>query len=252
MGHEFAGVVAEVGPECRGFQPGDRVTAPFILSCGHCAECRAGQPTTCDSQQVIGFSFWGAFAERLAIPKADFNLVRVPETLSFTAAAGMGCRVTTAWRGLVDRAKLAPGEWLAVHGSGGVGLSATMIASALGARVLAIDIDNAALAKAQEMGATDVLNVSGVADVGEAVREITKGGAHVSMEALGITATFENSLKSLRKLGRHVQVGMPVLRCTALNDYCMIAHLRAGCGKNVSGKKVSGQMVRDKTSAEKW
>ena len=148
MGHEFAGVVLETGPECRGFTPGDRVTAPFILGCGHCADCRAGQPTVCNRQEVIGFTYSGAFAERLAIPRADFNLVRLPENLEFADAAGMGCRVTTAWRALADRGALAPGEWVAVHGAGGVGLSAVMIAAALGARVLAVDISKDALAKA--------------------------------------------------------------------------------------------------------
>ena len=210
MGHEMAGEIVEVGAECRGFKIGDRVTAPFILGCGHCPDCRAGHPTICDHQQVIGFSFWGAFAELVAIPHADFNLVALPDALDYVDAAGMGCRVTTAWRGLVDRAQLAPGEWVAVHGSGGVGLSAVLIASALGARVLAVDVSEAALDMARAMGANAVLNVSGIANVGEAVRQITGGGAHVSIDGLGIAATFDNSLRSLRKLGRHVQIGMPV------------------------------------------
>ena len=209
MGHEFAGEVIEVGAECRGFKTGDRVTAPFILGCGHCPDCTGGEPTACNFQDVIGFTFWGAFAERIAIPRADFNLVHLPENLPFDQAAGMGCRVTTAWRGLVDRAKVQPGEWVSIHGSGGVGLSATLIASALGARVLAIDVNDEALKTAQELGADAVLNVSGIEDVGEAVREITQGGAQVSLDALGIKQTFDNSLRSLRKMGRHVQIGMP-------------------------------------------
>jgi len=217
MGHEFAGVVAEVGPDCHGFAPGDRVTAPFILGCGHCPDCRAGEPTICATQEVIGFTFWGAFAERLALPRADFNLVRLPDALAFDAAAGMGCRVTTAWRGLVDRAAIKPGEWVAIHGAGGVGLSAVMIASALGARVLAVDINDAALAQAETMGATAVLNASDVSDVGGAVRDLTGGGVDVSVEGLGTAATFENSLRSLRKLGRHVQIGMPVGRHETVN-----------------------------------
>ncbi|MCR9257869.1 MAG: zinc-dependent alcohol dehydrogenase family protein [Alphaproteobacteria bacterium] len=212
MGHEFAGEILAVGAECRGFSVGDRVTAPFILGCGHCPECRAGEPTVCDAQQVIGFSFWGAFAEQVTIPRADFNLVRLPDSLGYVEAAAMGCRVTTAWRALTDRARLAPGEWVAVHGSGGVGLSAILIAAGLGARVLAIDIDDGALDKAREMGANAVLNVAGMENVGEAVRDLTDGGAHVAIDGLGTADTFENALRSLRKLGRHVQVGMPVGR----------------------------------------
>lgn len=209
MGHEFAGIVAEVGPECRGIAPGDRVTAPFILGCGHCATCRAGEPTACDAQQVIGFTMFGAFAERLPVPRADYNLVPLPDALDFVAAAGMGCRVTTAYRGIVDRARLAPGEWVAIHGCGGVGLSAVMIAAALGARVLAVDVNDSALAMARQLGATAVLDAGGE-DVGAAVRDLTGGGAQVSVDALGITETFDNSLRSLAKLGRHVQIGMPV------------------------------------------
>ena len=209
-GHEFAGVVAETGPECRRFAVGDRVTAPFILACGHCADCLGGDATVCSDQHVVGFSAWGAFAERVAVPRADFNMVHLPETLDFTAAAGMGCRVTTAFRGLVDRARLQPGEWLAIHGCGGVGLSATMIGAALGASVLAVDVNDDALELARGFGASAVLNVTGLNNVGDAVRDLTGGGAHVSIDALGVTQTFHNSIAGLRKLGRHVQIGQPL------------------------------------------
>ena len=209
MGHEFAGVVAEVGPQCHGFSVGDRVTAPFVLGCGQCATCLGGSPTACDQQRLIGFTQWGAFAEQLAVQHADFNLVRLPDAVDFAEAAGMGCRVTTAWRGIHDRAALQEGEWLAVHGCGGIGLSAIMLARVLGARVVAIDVSDAALDKARELGAEYVINPRGLSDVGDAVRTVTDGGAHVSIDAMGISSTFDNSLRSLRTLGRHVQIGMP-------------------------------------------
>ncbi len=209
-GHEYAGVVEEVGADCRRFKPGDRVTAPFILACGDCPDCLTGDPTVCDHQHIVGFSSWGAFAERVAVPHADFNLVALPDGMSSTVAAGMGCRVTTAFRGLIDRARLQPGEWLAVHGCGGVGLSAVMIAAAIGAPVLAVDVNDDALQMAHELGATATLNVTGTNNVGEAVRDLTDGGAHVSIDALGISETFHNSIYGLRKLGRHVQIGLPL------------------------------------------
>jgi len=209
-GHEFAGVIAETGPRCTRWRSGERVTAPFILACGDCPDCLGGDPTVCNHQHVAGFSSWGAFAELIAVPHADFNLVRIPEALDFTETAGMGCRVTTSFRALVDRARLQPGEWLAVHGCGGVGLSAVMIGRAMGARVVAVDVNDAPLAMAKTLGAAATLNVTGISDVGGALHDLMDGGAHVSLDALGVTATFHNSIRSLRKLGRHVQIGMPV------------------------------------------
>lgn len=216
-GHEFAGIVESAGKRCSRWKKGDRVTAPFILACGECPDCRGGDPTVCNHQHVTGFSSWGAFAEFVAVPHADFNVVRLPDELDFAVAAGIGCRVSTSFRALVDRARLQPGEWLAVHGCGGVGLAAVMIGVAMGATVVAIDINDEALNAAEALGASVLINASGTADVAAAVREATGGGAHVSLDALGITETFHNSIRSLRKLGWHVQIGMPVGKHVAPN-----------------------------------
>jgi alcohol dehydrogenase len=209
LGHELAGVVVAVGGNCDGFEIGQRVTAPVIMGCGHCPTCRSGETTACSDQFVIGFTAPGAFAQYIAIPNADANVVVIPENISFEDAAALGCRTTTAFRGVVDRGKVRPGEVLAVHGCGGVGLSAVMIGKAVGALVVAVDIVPEKLSLATEIGADFVLNAQQVPDVGEAIREITAGGAHVSIEALGSTQTLLNSLRCLRKLGRHVQLGQP-------------------------------------------
>lgn len=209
-GHEMAGVIVEAS-STSGWTVGERVTAPFILGCGQCVDCRGGEPTLCAHQHVMGFSGPGAFAEYVAVPHASFNLVRLPDAIGFSAAAAMGCRVTTAYRALVERGRLAPGEWLCVHGCGGVGLSAVMIARAIGARVVAVDVNAAALALAERFGAAATLDAAALADgLTGAVHDATDGGAHVSVDALGHGSTFANSLRSLRRGGRHVQIGMPV------------------------------------------
>ncbi|MEP0745032.1 MAG: zinc-dependent alcohol dehydrogenase family protein [Anderseniella sp.] len=209
-GHELAGIVVDVGPDCRHFRKGDRVTVPVILGCGQCPCCRAGNLTICDDQYVVGFNGWGAFAERVAIPLADANVLKLPDNISDEVAAALGCRTTTSFSAVVDKAAVKPGEVLAVHGCGGVGLSSIMIGAAVGATVIAVDIIDEKLELAKQVGATHTINAARTNDVGEAIRDLTGGGADASIEALGITDTLHNSLRCLKKLGRHVQIGQPL------------------------------------------
>jgi alcohol dehydrogenase len=206
-GHEFAGTVETVGRDVTRWSGGERVTVPFVCACGVCEPCMAGDHQVCDNQFQPGFTHWGSFAELVAIGRADVNLVRLPDEVDFVTAASLGCRFATAYRAVVSQGRLQPGEWLAVHGCGGVGLSAVMIAVAAGARVVAVDISDAALAAATELGAEAVVNGS-ADDVPRRVVAATRGGAHVSIDALGSTATCLNSIGSLRKRGRHIQVGL--------------------------------------------
>ena len=205
-GHEYCGRVLEAGPDAT-FSVGDVVVAPFILACGACPECRSGHQTTCLDQRLPGFVEPGAFAERVAVPR-DHNLARLPEGMSPALAAALGCRVTTAWHALTGRAALRAGEWLAVHGTGGVGLSAALLGRAMGARVVVVDVVRGKLDHALALG-IDAAVMAGERTA-EAIRDLTDGGAHVSVEALGIPATVNASLRCLRPRGRHVQVGMPV------------------------------------------
>lgn len=204
-GHEFAGTVAEVGPEVRSVAVGDRVTAPFVNGCGRCEWCRTGQAQVCPDQTQPGFTGPGSFAEQVVVPAADLNLVRLPDEIDFVSAAALGCRFATAFRALTGHGTVAPGSWVAVFGCGGVGLSAVMIAVALGARVAAVDPSPVALTRAAELGAE--LTVAGEDPVTE-LRETTGGGAHLSLDAFGSSATAELSIRSLRRQGRHVQVGL--------------------------------------------
>ncbi len=207
-GHELAGTISAVGRDVRRFKVGDRVTVPFVSGCGHCMECRSGNQQVCEEQFQPGFTHWGSFAEYVAIDYADQNLVHLPEEISYETAASLGCRFATSFRAVVDQGRLQGGEWLAVHGCGGVGLSAIMIGAALGANVVAIDIADDKLALAKALGASVTIDSRSVVDVSEAVREVTGGGAHVSVDALGHPQTCCNSILNLRRRGRHVQVGL--------------------------------------------
>lgn len=207
-GHELAGIVEAVGKDVTKWKKGDRVTVPFVGGCGACPECYSGNQQVCDKQFQPGFTHWGSFAEYVAIHHADINLVELPETLDFATAASLGCRFVTSFRAVVDQGKVSAGQWVAVHGCGGVGLSAIMIANALGANVIAIDISNEKLDLARTLGAAAAVNATQVANVVEAVMEITKGGAHVSLDALGHPSTCFNSISNLRKRGKHIQVGL--------------------------------------------
>jgi D-arabinose 1-dehydrogenase-like Zn-dependent alcohol dehydrogenase len=207
-GHELAGVVAEVGPAVTGYAVGDRVTVPFVCGCGGCEYCLAGDAQVCPEQTQPGFTGPGSFAERVAIHAADVNLVRLPDSIDFVTAASLGCRFATAFRALTAHGRLGAGDWLAVHGCGGVGMSAVMIGAALGARVVAVDVSGAALERARGLGAEAVVDAGQDPDPPATIREITRGGAGVSIDALGSPSTAVASVRCLRRRGRHVQVGL--------------------------------------------
>jgi alcohol dehydrogenase len=204
-GHELAGVIAAVGEGVRSWRVGDRVTVPFVLGCGVCDVCRAGDAQVCPQQLQPGFTGPGSFAEQVALPRADYNLVALPDAVDMVTAASLGCRFATAFRALTVHARVRPGDWVAVVGCGGVGLSAVMIASALGARVVAVDTSARALSRARGLGAAHAVGSgSAAADV----VEITGGGAHVTVGAVGGAAAAATAVESLRRRGRHVQVGL--------------------------------------------
>jgi D-arabinose 1-dehydrogenase-like Zn-dependent alcohol dehydrogenase len=207
MGHEFCGVIEEVGPETKRWKKGDRVIIPFSQGEGTCDWCRSGHQNICDTPLVPGVAYWGGYGRYVGVPNADVNLVALPESIPFVDAASMGCRYMTAFHAIVDQGKVRAGEWVAVHGCGGVGLSAVQIASAQGANVIAVDVSDDKLEAAKKEGAAHVINASKDEPIG-AIMGLTGGGAHVSIDALGVAATCRNSVMSVRKRGRHVQVGL--------------------------------------------
>jgi alcohol dehydrogenase len=235
LGHEPAGRVVAVGDRVDRVAVGDRVVVPFDLGCGACSACHNGRGNVCPDGLGLGFSAAapGAFAERVAVPHADYNVVSLPDGVAFTDAAALGCRFATAYQGLVNRATLRAGEWLAVYGCGGVGLSAVALGAALGARPIAVDVRSAPLAAAAELGAAETVDASEIAnrprdgdrrqgpkpgpasgdppgqpDVVDVVRGAADGGVDVSVDALGRRETARNAVASLRPRGRHVQIGL--------------------------------------------
>jgi len=197
-GHELAGTVAAIGAGVEGWQVGDRVTTPFICACGSCAECASGNQQVCPNQLQPGFNYWGSFAEYVAIPFAQVNLVRLPDELDFGTAAGLGCRFATSYRAVRQVGKVSAGETVVVYGCGGVGLSAVMIAAAAGARVIAVDTTPAALALAASYGAAETLSTTVGVDL----------AADVTFDALGSNELVQQALRALRPRGRHVQIGL--------------------------------------------
>ncbi|WP_029911490.1 zinc-dependent alcohol dehydrogenase family protein [Pelobacter seleniigenes] len=207
-GHELAGVITAIGKDVKKWTAGDRVTVPFVCGCNSCPECASGNQQVCDHQFQPGFTHWGSFAEYVSLHHADSNLVALPESIDFATAASLGCRFVTSFRAVVDQGNVTAGQWVAVHGCGGVGLSAIMIANALGANVVAVDIADDKLSLAESLGAVVAVNARTCTNVVEAIRESTKGGVHVSIDALGHPDTCFNSIGNLRKRGKHIQVGL--------------------------------------------
>lgn len=206
-GHEFAGVVHSVGSAVTSLKLGDRVVFPFVCGCGECSWCDSGNAQVCLDQWQPGFSGQGTYAEYVAIPRADFNAVLLPDSVSFDVAASLGCRFATSYRAIEYVAQLKPGETVAIFGCGGIGLAAVMIAAAAGAEVIAVDVNPLALQLASQVGAHHVLNVND-GDVVSRIQELVPDGVDASVDALGSIETSRTAVESLRVQGRHVQIGL--------------------------------------------
>lgn len=207
IGHEYCGIIEEVGSQVKNFKKGDRVICPFNFGCGTCEFCKSGHQNTCVNFEGAGFVRPGGYGQYAGVSRADLNLVALPESIPFVEAASMGCRFMTSFHGVVDQAQVSAGDWVAIHGCGGIGLAATQIATALGANVIAVDINDEALAVAKQMGALYTVNAA-KDDAPAAVVELSGGGVNVSVDALGIATTCLNSIMSLRSRGRHLQIGL--------------------------------------------
>jgi alcohol dehydrogenase len=232
-GHEFAGTVASIGDGVLRVRVGDRVVVPFVCGCGTCALCESGNAQVCPHQWQPDFNGPGSYAEFVAVPNADFNLVALPDAVTFPAAASLGCRFATAYRGVVDVAKVLADDVVAVFGCGGVGLAAVMIARSRGARVIAIDVNDAALRLASSVGANETINAA-TEDAVAAIRRLLPMGVDVTVDALGSIVTAAAAVQSLRIQGRHLQLGL--LPPAAIGDHATVPmHLVIGRELSVFG-----------------
>jgi len=215
-GHEFSGIIVSKGKGVQKLSLGDRVAVPFILSCGSCRYCSKSQPTICAKQEQPGFTQFGSFAEYVAIPRADRNVRRLPDHVSFLQAAALGCRFTTAYRAVYQQGRLQENQSVAIFGCGGLGLSCIMLAKAKQAHmIVAVDVSEQALAKARTLGATHTIRVSPgqkSEEVAKQVRDIspeTEDGVDLSLDAAGFIETSEASVYATRPGGIMIQVGLP-------------------------------------------
>jgi alcohol dehydrogenase len=115
-GHEVAGRIVAMGVGVRSWRTDERVTVAFVGACGRCRSCRRGEAQVCDDQMQVGFHRPGSFAELVAVPRAEHNLVRLPDEIPSDVAALLGCRFGTAYRAVVQHGRVESGDWLVVHG----------------------------------------------------------------------------------------------------------------------------------------
>lgn len=204
-GHEIAGTIVEIGSEIRSLSVGDSVTVPWHQACGDCASCRRAHTNTCERVGMAGFGgYTGGYAEYVAVPNADLNVVAIPSSIDPLDAFGLGCRYMAAFGAVVCQGAVQAGESLLIVGAGGLGLSAVQIGVASGATVVAVDIDPAKLDRARAEGAVGVVDARD-ADALAQIAELTSGGAHVSVDTLCRPESIQTACLGTRRQGRVVE-----------------------------------------------
>jgi len=205
LGHEVAGVVAEVGEGVTEAAVGDRVAIHYFHACHECARCRAGDDHLCDAPLgFLAFVTDGGFAEQVVVPAS--SAIRVPDAVDLPTAATLCCSGATALHA-VDVAQIRAGNTAVVYGTGGVGLALVQVLREAGARAIAVARNAERLALARELGAEATVQ-AGVEDVVAAVREATAGaGADVVFELVGTKETSAAALAVLGKRGTLVYIG---------------------------------------------
>lgn len=205
LGHEISGTIAALGSGVKGWAEGDATLVPAVLSCGHCHYCRAGRENLCEQLVMLGNNVDGGYAEFVAVRASE--LIRVPEGIPLERACVIADAVSTPYHAVKNRGRVRPGDAVVVVGCGGVGLNVVQCAAIAGGRVVALDLNDARLAIARELGAAATLNPQTVERPDRAVRELTGGGADVAFEVVGSPTTVRLGFSLLRKGGRLCVVG---------------------------------------------
>lgn len=228
IGHEAAGIVEEIGQDVQGFAVGDHVVPSYVASCGRCEMCSVGRPALCEpatiananavlkdgttrlrqgSTRIHHHSGVAGFAEYSVIPEEA--LVKIDKSVPFEHAALFGCGVVTGVGSVINTAQAKPGQFIAVVGLGGVGLSAVLAALAIGSgKVLALDLSEEKLAFARELGVHHALN-AGDADIQAQISALTGGGVHIAIETAGSNRALQMAYDITRRGGTTVAAGMP-------------------------------------------
>ena len=228
IGHEAAGIVEEIGQDVQGFAVGDHVVPSYVASCGRCEMCSVGRPALCEpatiananavlkdgttrlrqgSTRIHHHSGVAGFAEYSVIPEEA--LVKIDKSVPFEHAALFGCGVVTGVGSVINTAQAKPGQFIALVGLGGVGLSAVLAALAIGSgKVLALDLSEEKLAFARELGVHHALN-AGDADVQAQIAALTGGGVHIAIETAGSNRALQMAYDITRRGGTTVTAGMP-------------------------------------------
>ena len=205
LGHEVAGEIEQVGPGVVGFEPGDRVCLHYLVTCGQCEYCRRGNEQFCLTGAMLGKHRDGGYAEYVCLPAR--GVFHLPESIPFEHGAILMCSSATALHAL-NKARLQPGETVAVFGLGGLGISAVQLAKALGAgEVFAVDLQPGKLALAESYGAIPVDGARG--DPLEEIRRLTSSrGVDVALELVGLPLTMQQCVASLAVMGRAALAGI--------------------------------------------
>jgi 6-hydroxycyclohex-1-ene-1-carbonyl-CoA dehydrogenase len=205
LGHEASGIVEDVGADVDNVSKGQRVLIPAVLTCGKCRFCRMGRENICSDMQMLGNHFDGAYAEYVAVPAKD--VLDLPESIPLEDASIIADALSTPYHAVKNRARVRPGDTVAVFGCGGVGINAVQLAAAAGAQVIAVDTNERKLQWASEFGAAETVNASKVERVSKEIKKLTGGGVDIAMEVIGNPRTIEEAFESVRIGGRLCVVG---------------------------------------------